>query len=235
MTSSPFCVNRVRTLIHAPGRRALDYGVRRAQHPALTQFLLLSLVLHLFLLTGFGKSENIMPERRLGQPVLKVQLQDAVSTRTSHPSSKIYSPPEKMAFNLRSSSKTAEHASVAAPTASLSRESTAPNKQSPMENTETGTRNQLLGDLQTRLSRYLVYPPLARQRGWEGTVLLGLRVESDGRVGKIRIERSSGYAVLDHSALDSLTRLGQLAEASAWLNGRGLDMQLPVIYRLIEN
>ena len=30
-------------------------------------------------------------------------------------------------------------------------------------------------------------------------------------------------------------RLGQLAEASAWLNGRGVDMQLPVIYRLIEN
>jgi protein TonB len=101
--------------------------------------------------------------------------------------------------------------------------------------TETGIRNHLLGQLQTRLSRYLVYPPLARSRGWEGTVLLGLRVESNGHLERIRIEHSSGYAVLDNSALNSLNRLDRLAEASVWLNGHGLDMQLPVIYRLIEN
>lgn len=89
--------------------------------------------------------------------------------------------------------------------------------------------------LRTDLARYFDYPALARQRGWEGTVLLGLRVESDGHLEKIRIERSSGYAVLDHSALNSLNRLGHLAEVSAWLKGRGMDMQLPVIYRLIEN
>lgn len=89
--------------------------------------------------------------------------------------------------------------------------------------------------LLTSLARHFHYPMLARQRGWEGTVLLGLRVESDGHLDKLRIERSSGYAVLDHSALNSLSRLGHLAEASHWLNGRGMDMQLPVIYRLVEN
>lgn len=92
-------------------------------------------------------------------------------------------------------------------------------------------RSHLLSDL----ARHFHYPLLARQRGWEGTVLLGLRIESDGHLDKIRIERSSGYAVLDHSALNSLIRLGHLAEASSWLNGRDLDMQLPVIYRLVEN
>jgi protein TonB len=235
MRSFSFCVNCARTLIHAPGKKALDYGVRRAYYPVLPQCLLLSLALHLLLLTGFGKSENVMPKQRLGQPELKVQLQDAASTRTSRPSSNIYSPPEKVAFNLRPSSKTAEYASVATATASISHESTVPNKQPPMENMETDLHNQLLGELQTSLSRYLVYPPLARSRGWEGTVLLGLRVASDGRLDKIRVEQSSGYAVLDNSALNSLYRLGRLAEATAWLNGRGQDMQLPVIYRLIDN
>lgn len=94
---------------------------------------------------------------------------------------------------------------------------------------------QIRAQLNADLARYFDYPYVARLRGWEGTVLLGLRVASDGRLDKIRIERSSGYAVLDNSALNSLNRLGQLAEASAWLNGRGLDMQLPVIYRLIQN
>ena len=105
----------------------------------------------------------------------------------------------------------------------------------PAAEAETALRNQLLGELQTRLSHYLTYPPLARQRGWEGTVLLELRIASDGQLDKVRVERSSGYAVLDHSALNSLSRLGYLAEASLWLNGRGMDMQLPVIYRLVEN
>ncbi|BAV33321.1 TonB family protein [Sulfuricaulis limicola] len=93
----------------------------------------------------------------------------------------------------------------------------------------------MLGELRTRLSRYLTYPPLARSRGWEGTVWLSLRVESDGQLDKIRLERSSGYAVLDNSALNSLQRIGNLVEARVWLEGRGVDMQLPVIYRLIEN
>jgi len=92
-------------------------------------------------------------------------------------------------------------------------------------------RARLLGDL----ARHFEYPLVARIRGWEGTVLLELRVESDGHLDRIRIERSSGYAVLDRSALNSLNRLGYLTEAATWLNGRSIDMQLPVIYRLVEN
>lgn len=96
-------------------------------------------------------------------------------------------------------------------------------------------RMRIQARLLADLARYFDYPAMARNRGWEGTVLLSLSVESDGRLNKIHVARSSGYAVLDNSALNSLNRLGRLAEASAWLNGRGLDMQLPVIYRLIEN
>ena len=85
------------------------------------------------------------------------------------------------------------------------------------------------------ISLFLVYPPLARRRGWEVTVLLGLRVWSDGHLDGIHIEHNSDYAILDHSALNSFVRLGYLAEASSWLNGHGMDRQLPVIYRLLEN
>jgi protein TonB len=92
-------------------------------------------------------------------------------------------------------------------------------------------RARLLGDL----ARHFEYPLVARIRGWQGTVLLELRVKSDGHFDRIRVERSSGYAVLDHSALNSLNRLGHLTEATSWLNGRSIDMQLPVIYRLVEN
>jgi protein TonB len=100
---------------------------------------------------------------------------------------------------------------------------------------QEATRAYLRSRLLATLANHFYYPALARRNGWEGTVLLGLRVEADGQLDKIRLERSSGYAVLDNSALNSLKRIGQLAEARAWLQGHSVDMQLPVIYRLIEN
>lgn len=108
---------------------------------------------------------------------------------------------------------------------------TAPDDDDNQEATRAYLRSRLLANL----ANYFYYPALARSRGWEGTVLLGLRVEPDGQLDKIRLEHSSGYAVLDHSALNSLKRIGNLVEARAWLEGHSVDMQLPVIYRLIEN
>lgn len=204
-------------------------------HRVFVQFLALSLALHLFLLMELTPAPPAVLTRHLGQLVLDIQLQDDTGLPAPISSSKTatHSPP---------ATKTSDAQAVAAetianPSPSVSATDTdgEPRASISTAKTEAGLRNQLLGELQTRLSHYLTYPPLARSRGWEGTVWLGLHVESDGYLGKIRIERSSGYAVLDHSALNSLNRLGRLAEASAWLNGRGADVQLPIIYRLIEN
>lgn len=46
------------------------------------------------------------------------------------------------------------------------------------------------------------YPGFAQRRGWEGTVLLRVRVDSNGRPREVSIERSSGHALLDRSATD---------------------------------
>jgi protein TonB len=50
------------------------------------------------------------------------------------------------------------------------------------------------------------YPVLARMRGYEGVVLLSVAVTEDGRAGEVRIKRSSGYALLDQSALGAVRR-----------------------------
>lgn len=48
------------------------------------------------------------------------------------------------------------------------------------------------------------YPRLAQARGYEGTVLLSVEVLSDGCVGRTRVKSSSGYVLLDQSALDTM-------------------------------
>jgi len=210
--------------------------IRHAHRVTLTRFLLLSCGLHLLLLVGHGRTVETADLRRLGQPVISVELENAtralrVPGKTSVITS--YSAPRSPTAPIAASARETDPAEAPAVAPVVD---TAPGMQPQTAAVSGDTlRNQLLGELQTRLARYLTYPPLARERGWQGTVLLGLHVESNGRLGNVRLERSSGYAVLDRSALNSLNRLGYLTEAVAWLNGRSVDMQLPVIYRLVEN
>jgi TonB family protein len=49
-----------------------------------------------------------------------------------------------------------------------------------------------------------VYPALAKLRGYEGVVLVYAEILSDGRVGSTAISKSSGYTILDKSAMEAV-------------------------------
>jgi protein TonB len=76
------------------------------------------------------------------------------------------------------------------------------------------------------------YPMLARRRGWEGRVRIGVLVESDGNLRDIRVVESCGYRVLDEAALDDLREVDRLPEVNAWLGGEEISVILPIQYRL---
>jgi protein TonB len=48
------------------------------------------------------------------------------------------------------------------------------------------------------------YPRRARIRGYEGTTVLEVLVNSEGRVGDLKVCKSSGYTILDKAALDAV-------------------------------
>lgn len=82
-----------------------------------------------------------------------------------------------------------------------------------------------------RENRSPVYPGTARQRGYEGDVLIAAEVRADGRIGAVRVKRSSGYASLDDSALEAVRawrfeparRMG--AAVDAWV-------EIPIRFKL---
>jgi len=52
--------------------------------------------------------------------------------------------------------------------------------------------------------RRVDYPARARRRGWEGAVVLRLRIDAEGAVGEVEVAESSGYRILDRAARDAV-------------------------------
>ncbi|OPY11396.1 MAG: transport protein TonB [Syntrophaceae bacterium PtaB.Bin038] len=82
-----------------------------------------------------------------------------------------------------------------------------------------------------RENRPPVYPGTARQRGWEGDVLIAAEVRADGRIGTVRVKRSSGYASLDNSALEAV-RAWRFEPARRMGNPVDAWVEIPIRFKL---
>lgn len=75
------------------------------------------------------------------------------------------------------------------------------------------------------------YPPLARQRGLEGQVVVEVHVNAEGRAERVTVKESSGWRVLNSAAAEAVQRWrfraarrgGQLAADR---------LEVPVVFRL---
>jgi len=78
-----------------------------------------------------------------------------------------------------------------------------------------------------------VYPQLARERGWEGVVLLSVFVQSDGRPGVMNVEKSSGYKILDDATLKAVKKW-QFKPAGIGNVSFSTWVRIPIRFTLVE-
>lgn len=83
-----------------------------------------------------------------------------------------------------------------------------------------------------RLHAHFQYPLIARMRGWQGLVKVGVRVEADGTLSHLRVIETSGYSILDDNSLRTVRAIARVPRAAGWLRGHHVDLVLPVSYRL---
>lgn len=79
-------------------------------------------------------------------------------------------------------------------------------EQEPMRQTQAQASNSVTGALMqaaptSTRNASPIYPRVARERGYEGVVLLTVQVLRDGQCGSINITKSSGYSILDKAAV----------------------------------
>jgi len=137
----------------------------------------------------------------------------------------------------RRSAKVAVSTSTLPPT--VTQETTALSAQAaPSSSSSTPSRAEtdrhLRACVMELITQQLTYPAIARRKGWQGVVKLELHIESDGLISALHIDETSGYAVLDRAAMESL-QLASVPDAAQWLHGAAVDIVVPVEYRLIDS
>lgn len=80
--------------------------------------------------------------------------------------------------------------------------------------------------------RFKRYPPLARERGWEGSADVSITLHARLPVPEVALTRSSGHRLLDDQAVDMVTQAVRSTELPEGLRGRDLRLVLPVRFSL---
>lgn len=111
--------------------------------------------------------------------------------------------------------------------------SAAPAAAAPRENRSPA---DLLAAYRARLGQLFAgrqeYPRMAALRGWEGEVLLRLTVARKGNLIAVQLDRSSGFEVLDRSALAFVEALAGLPPLPEALEANEIQVVVPVHYKL---
>jgi protein TonB len=216
--------------------------------PDIRHFIVLSLALHAGVLMVNGATDLEMPrpagplrlELIPDMPVPPGQRKDRTESASS--AGKTATGTSPVTTNLTGAAIPRPLTAAAAITATPAKRpdkgktaTTQPRRSSPASVT---SRASLEAELRAQLRRALVphftYPLLARRRGWEGTVKVGVRIEADGTLTRLHLVETSHHAVLNQAAVESLRRIAQLPEAGTWLGGGHVDLVLPIEYRLMD-
>ena len=86
--------------------------------------------------------------------------------------------------------------------------------------------------LSSLFARQQNYPRLAAMRGWEGEVQVRVTIARKGNIVAAQVVRSSGFEVLDQSAIQLVSGAGQLPRPPEALQNRELQIVVPVLFRL---
>ncbi|MDF1580774.1 MAG: TonB family protein [Desulfuromonadales bacterium] len=76
------------------------------------------------------------------------------------------------------------------------------------------------------------YPVAAGERGQEGVALLGIRINRDGSVAEVKLLRSSGYAILDETAIGAVRRGAPYGEFPSHYQQEFLEFSASFIYQI---
>jgi protein TonB len=86
--------------------------------------------------------------------------------------------------------------------------------------------------LANAIAKYKQYPKIAQMRGWQGTVIADLEIDSKGSVMSVKIKKSSTYEVLDNEALEMIKKASPFPPPPENLHGKNFNVLVPISFKL---
>jgi protein TonB len=86
--------------------------------------------------------------------------------------------------------------------------------------------------LANAIAKYKQYPKIAQMRGWQGTVVADLEIDTKGAVISIKIKKSSTYEVLDNEALEMIKKASPFPAPPESLRGKNFNVLVPISFKL---
>ena len=171
--------------------------------------------------------EVVQREVRTVTPVVQatpqpIRSEPQVIARTAQP---IETPPMP---TMEQPSAAATPVQPAQPTSQPTGVQTMPVRSSPAPQRDYGWLAETLRDRIEELKRY---PPMARMNNWQGKVVLKFVVREDGTVENLEVVQSSGHAVLDEAAMETIRRASPLPLKHE-LGKPRVTFQFPISYTL---
>jgi periplasmic protein TonB len=82
------------------------------------------------------------------------------------------------------------------------------------------------------IAQHKQYPRVAQMRGWQGEVIVDLKLDRNGGVLVTKIDRSSGFEVLDKQALEMVKKAAPFPAPPEILKSDVFNIQVPVSFKL---
>ena len=79
------------------------------------------------------------------------------------------------------------------------------------------------------IASQLVYPPMAKKMGWDGRTVVTFIIMEDGGAKNIRVTESSGYKLLDKSAMEAVRNAAPFTRPPLQA-----DITVPVSFRILK-
>jgi TonB family protein len=107
-----------------------------------------------------------------------------------------------------------------------------------VEEVDSGALDRFALEIQKRVGRMVnergerMYPRLARERKWEGTTQVAVEYFANGKLNRVTVATSSGYAVLDQKAVEMVQEV--LPVVPRELHAKNFTVRLPILFVLTD-
>jgi periplasmic protein TonB len=107
-----------------------------------------------------------------------------------------------------------------------------PKKIEPSEEDISAALSQYGNTLGRAIAKHKSYPKIAQMRGWQGDVILDLKLDGSGNIISVNIKENSGYESLDNQAIEMARKAAPYPMPPEALRGRSFNLSVPVSFKL---